>query len=268
MKAISTQQVLCALLMLVSTAAPAESISAAHYADPVMRYGHFALGKPHEYARLVVTTSNGRTAVLTLPEDEVFEDLAPRIVRLAAADETGAILSIVSNRDSGARLVLFRLSDESVVISAQSKPVGSPMRWLNPVGVADLDGDGVGEIAAVITPHIGGILKVYKQDGDALLEIAALAGFSNHVYRSAELALSIPVSVDGQMRLLVPDITRRDLRLIALNPRTANTASLMEIGRCTLAAPLSGALRALSPRDVSVSGTTPQVIALSDCLKQ
>ena len=37
------------------------------------------------------------------------------------------------------------------------------MRWLNPVGVPDLDGEERAEIAAVITPHIGGTLKVYRR---------------------------------------------------------------------------------------------------------
>lgn len=48
--------------------------------------------------------------MLTLPEHEVFEDLAPRLVKLAAG-EPDTILAVVSGRDSGARLVLTSPND-------------------------------------------------------------------------------------------------------------------------------------------------------------
>ena len=88
------------------------------------------------------------------------------------------------------------------------------MRWLNPVAVADLDGDGAAEIAAVITPHIGGTLKIYHRAGDRLEEIAALGDFSNHVYGSAELGLSALLADRNGIRLLVPNGNRTMLRVI------------------------------------------------------
>jgi len=250
-----------AIFALIGPAVGAETITDARYAVPVERYGHFAVGRPHEYARLAVSTDSGRKLTLQLPEDEVFEDLAPRLVRLAA-DEPEDILAIVSRRDSGARLVLIRLSADGLAISAQSPAIGTPMRWLNPVGVADLDGDGRAEIAAVITPHLGGTLKIYRRRGGAFIEIAALAGFSNHVYGTPELALSVPVSIAGGMRLLVPDAARLHLRIIALE-----NGRLVETGRCALSAPVTGAIRLISPGEVSVGVLSGrQVIVLNDCL--
>lgn len=241
----------------------AETITDARYAAPVDRYGHFALGRPHEYARLTATTSTGRKLALHLPENEVFEDLAPRFVRLAAG-EPEEILAVVSRRDNGARLVMIRLSSDGLAISAQSPAIGTPMRWLNPVGVADLDGDGHSEIAAVITPHIGGTLKVYRRRGADLVEIAALAGFSNHVYGSPELVLSAPAPIAGRMRLLVPDARRLNLRIIALEG-----GRLVEIGRCALSTPITGSLRLVTPHEVSVGmASGRQVIATNECLKQ
>ncbi len=224
----------------------ADPIASAHYANPVERYNHFALGKPHEYATLIATMRSGRTLTFQLPDDEVFEDLVPRLVKLTA-NEPEAILAIVSQIDSGARLVLIQPQDGALVISAQSPAIGTPNRWLNPVAVADLDGDGRAEISAVLTPHIGGTLKIYRKNGQHLIEVAALGGFSNHEYGATELNLSTSFSISGRTYLLVPDITRLQLRIIALeNDR------LVEAGRCVLPAPITGPIKSISPLEVSV----------------
>lgn len=224
---------LCVLLVLMAPFAQADRIIAARYAEPVERYGHFALGRPHEYAHLVATTDAGRDAVLDLPADEVFEDLAPRLVRLAD-QAPPALLVIVSARDGGSRLALVGLDGSRLEIVAQSVPIGGPNRWLNPVGVADLDGNGEAEIAAVTTPHIGGVLRVYRRRGARLVEIASLGGFSNHVYGSRQLALSKPARIDGRMQLLVPDGRRESILAIGLTD-----AGLVETDRCRLSEPIT-----------------------------
>lgn len=239
-----------------------ESIVEARYTAPVERYGHFALGRPHEYARLSATTNSGRKLALQLPQEEVFEDLAPRLIQLAPGEPV-SILAIVSRRDDGSRLVIIRLDADGLAIDAQSAAVGTQNRWLNPVGVADLDGDGRAEIAAVITPHIGGTLKVYRKKGGNLEEIDALAGFSNHVYGTTELALSAPVAIAGRMRLLVPDATRLQLRIIALE-----AGRLVEIGRCALSAAVTGPMEQISPGRVSVGLVSGrQALKPEDCLR-
>jgi len=57
------------------------------------------------------------------------------------------------------------------------------------------------------------------------------------------------------------DATRRHLRIIALE-----TGRLIETGRCDLQAPVTGAVRASSPSEITVglfSGR--QIIAIADC---
>jgi hypothetical protein len=251
---------LAATLVLFASDAGAEAITGAKYATPVERYGHFALGRPHEYARLMATTDAGRSLAFQLPQHEVFEDLEPRLVSLAAG-EPKEVLAIVSQRDSGSRLVLIRLIAGRLEISAESPAIGTPNRWLNPVGIADLDADGGAEIAAVVTPHIGGTLKVFRRSGSKLVELAALAGFSNHVYGMSELGLSAPVSVGGRMRLLVPDATRLRLRLVALEG-----GRLVEVGRCGVPAPVTGPIRVVSASEVSIGlASGQQRIVLGDC---
>jgi len=250
-----------AMFVLFASTAGAEMLVGAQYSTPVTRYGHFALGQPHEYARVRATTDSGRSVELQLPEDEVFEDLAPRLVRLEAQDPA-EILAIVSRRQDGARLVMMRLNGDRLEVSAESPAIGIPMRWLNPVDVVDLDGDGRSEIAIVTTPHIGGTLRVYRRSDQKLVEIASLAGFSNHVYGSSELGLSVPISLAGRMHLLVPDTTRQNLRIITLEGDR-----LVEVGRCALPAPVTGATKVVGPSAVSVGLTTGQHrIVLDDCL--
>lgn len=261
MKRLSGLLLLSALFALVAPQVHAERLVDASYAVPVERYGHFALGRPHEYARVTALTDAGRALEFELPANEVFEDLVPRLVRLAR-DQSPELLTIVSSGQSGSRLVMFRLNDGRLEISAQSEAIGTPMRWLNPVAVADLDGDTKAEIAAVITPHIGGTLKVYRRQGPALIEIAALGGFSNHVYGMPQLALSTSMLIGSQTRLLVPDATRRQLRVVGLENK-----GLVEVGRCRLASAVTGPVSVLSRTQIAVGLLTgPELMAPSDCL--
>jgi len=227
-----------------------EHITHAHYAQPTLRYGHFALGRPHEYAQIVANTSRGQRLVFDLPENEVFEDLMPRVVRMGAG-ETPLLLCIVSSRGEGARLVLMGLHEGRLRVRAQSPAVGTPKRWLNPVAVADLDGDGRAEVVAVITPHIGGVLTAYRFEEDRLEPIARTGGFSNHEYGSPELLLSLALPLAGHMHLLVPDHTRLQLRVMALQ-RTAQGPRWVERGRCALPSPIKGGMLADATGSVSM----------------
>ena len=249
-----------AVLASLSALAQAEGITAARYLEPTSRYGHFALGRPHEYARIVATTDGGRQLDLQLPEDEVFEDLAPRLVRMAPGEPV-EILTIVSRRHDGARLVLLQQQGDRLVMSAQTPPVGTPMRWLNPVGVADLDGDGRAEVAMVTTPHLGGVLRVFRREGRQLVEVARQSGFSNHVYGSTELGLSTPAVFQGRMRLFVPDVGRRHLRIMDLQGER-----LVETARCPLPALVTGAIEVVSAAELTIGlGSGRHVVQMDAC---
>ena len=260
MKLLRVAMPIAIMLGLVSPTARGQAITGARYEAPVERYGHFALGRPHEYARVSATTDAGRTLTLLLPDNEVFEDLAPRLVSLVAG-EPAELLAIISSREGGARLAMIRLAGDRLELAAQSPAIGTPMRWLNPVAVADLDGDGQAEVAAVITPHIGGTLKVYRRVGGKLVEVASLAGFSNHIYGSSQLALSAAVSVGGRMHLVVPDTNRLQLRVVALDG-----GRLQDVRRCALPEALTGVVRVTALSEVAVDLSGGQtVVALRNC---
>jgi len=249
----------CVSGFCAESAESAQSIHTAAYRNPIERYGHFALGRPHEYAALVVQTDTGQSHTWELAEDEVFEDLTPRQHRFSAGGPV-ELLTVVSNRSVGSRLVVFGFTNGRLSMLSESKPVGVPMRWLNPFGVADLDGDGALEVAAVVTPHIGGRLTVYRKQGKDLVAFAELPGFSNHRYGSPELAMSAVVDWGGTMRLLVPDTARTALRMIALRGGV-----LTEQGRCALQAPMTGAMRVHGTHVTVQTSLGVQSIAPKDC---
>lgn len=213
-------------------------IALAWLADPTGRYQHGALGDFIEASTLKVRLRNGTELRYPLHDDSVFEDLEPRLVDLDG-DGRDEVLVVRSHTRSGAALAVFGVRDGRLTKLAEAAPIGRANRWLNPAGAADLDGDGVLEIAVVLTPHIGGTLVVYHYTGSAFTERARLPGFSNHVLGSLELGLSaiLDTDGDGHADLILPSADRRSLRAIAFS-----AGELREISAVPLPAPVQGTL--------------------------
>ena len=123
---------------------------------------------------------------------------------------------IRSYLDRGAALAVYHLVEGRIEHLAETPPIGTPNRWLNPAGAADFDGDGRVEIAYVETPHIGGTLRVWELVDGELRQEQAVAGFSNHAIGSRELDLSAVLdwNGDGVPDLAVPANGRRSLRIV------------------------------------------------------
>lgn len=186
--------------------------------SPTNRYAHAALGSRTHAASLHVlaaTAAGDRELSLQLPDDRVFED---RLVRLADLDGDGRdeIIVVEAQEAKGAALVVFSVQGPAaaprLVERARSPHVGS-MRWLNPVGVADFDGDGKLELVSVTTPHIGGVLTLYRYDPPRLVPLAGEGNVSNHRMGAVEQRLAIILASPGAApSVLVPDQSRRVLR--------------------------------------------------------
>lgn len=163
-----------ALLGLMPLAATAEIVSAS-YAEPTQRYQHGVFGETEEWGALAFGLSDGQTMILRLPETRVFEDIAPR---LADVDGDGAPEMIVVETDLslGARLAIY---DEAGFVAATSF-IGQTHRWLAPIGVADLDGDGLVELAYIDRPHLARLLRVWRFQDGTLVEVAQAEGLTNH----------------------------------------------------------------------------------------
>ncbi len=185
---------------------------------PTARYPHTALGSPRHAGSLHVlpaaAASDAIPLSLTLSMDSVFEDRVPRLVDLDG-DGRDEILLIEAVALRGAALVVYGLRDGALVELARGPYAGSTFRWLNPVGVADFDGDGRLDIASVTTPHIGGVLTLHHYRPPRLEPYARTTDVSNHRMGELEQRLAVIVSLpDQRPTLLIPDMQLQTLQAL------------------------------------------------------
>ena len=104
--------------------------------------------------------------------------------------------------------------DENGTIIAEGPAIGKGYRWRHQLAVAPFGENGELELAAVRTPHIGGVVEFYRLNGDDLQIAAELYGFSSHEIGSRNLNMAAAGDFDGDGRteLLVPDLTMTTLR--------------------------------------------------------
>jgi hypothetical protein len=194
-------------------------------ASPTLRYPHGALGAKTHAASLHALVQDGQggwtTASVELPLHRVFEDRVPRLADLDG-DGRDEILVIEADALRGAAVVVWGVepSDQPgtpprLVRRATSPRAGSTFRWLNPVGVADFDGDGKPDVASVNTPHIGGTLTLYHYRPPLLVPFAKAMDVSNHRMGALEQDLAVIMEQPGtRPTIVVPDMTRRALHAL------------------------------------------------------
>ena len=193
------------------------NIRSAWFVSPTLRYQHGILGDAIEAGGLAVEGIDGRRHEFMLGKDSVFEDLLPRLHDIDG-DEADEILVVRSYLQAGAALSVYGLRDGALVQVAEALPIGRPSRWLNPIGAADFDGDMQIELAAVITPHIGGWLVLFRQDGTRLVELGRWFGYSNHAIGSTVLGLAtiLDANDDGVMDIVLPAQDRSILKVVTV----------------------------------------------------
>lgn len=173
-----------ALVIGLTSQSAAQEIVSARYDGPTTRYPHGVLGDDIEYDTLVVRLSDGREMSARWARDIVFEDLAPRVVDVDG-DGAPEVVVVESHEAQGARLAVWGLVDGSLAAKAATPFIGTRFRWLAPAAVADLDGDGLVELAYVDRPHLAKVLRVWRYEAlntgqVGLTEVATLDGVTNH----------------------------------------------------------------------------------------
>jgi hypothetical protein len=169
------------------------------------RYRHGVLGDAIEATRVLYLERHGLDPLrtLALPAPHVLEDIAPRPI------EWGTSTGLLTMRSGplGAQLTVVtadRSKRDALALAALGAPIGTPNRWL----AATTDGR---RLAAVHTPHIGGVLHEYVREGDALRVRRVADGFGTHALGSRELDLA--VWTGGA--LTIPGQDRRTLHVLA-----------------------------------------------------
>lgn len=214
------------------------AVSEAWLVLPTERYRHFVRGNDSESGGLRVRLAGGDVLTLVLPDDMVFEDDRPRLADLDG-DGREEVVVVMSSLREGACLAIFAVRDGSLEMLARTAFTGMPKRWLNPAGIADLDGDGRSEIALVQMPHLMKRLEIWRLEGRRLVRLAASEDVSNHRLGSphTQMAAIADFDGDGVADLAVPSGDRRSIRFLSFAGGT-----LGEIGRAALPAPADGAL--------------------------
>ena len=146
----------------------------AWFQEPVARYGHNVLGNTPEWVVLALKVGD-QEIHHTLPDNRVFEDIAPRLADLDG-DGQAEVIVVESDTRLGAQLAVYDIDGKR----AETPFIGQSFRWLAPVGVGDLNGDGQQDLAYVETPHLGKMLRIWTYQDGALVELGRVSGVTNH----------------------------------------------------------------------------------------
>ncbi len=202
-------------------AAGRESFTRAWLVEPTTRYRHGVLGDAIEAGGLAIEYRGQSGQTLKLGTDAVFEDIEPRVARIGGAER---IVLVKSYLDRGSAVAV--IDPRSASIIAETPPIGHANAWRNPAGIADYNGDGATDIAAVRQPHVVGRLELWSFIDGNLKKTVEVADVCNHVIGSRATRLSATADFDGDGRpdLAIPGFDRRSLRLIAFAPSVHDIA--------------------------------------------
>lgn len=207
--------------------AGSRDIARVWFAEPTTRYDHGILGDKIEAGALVIEADDGKRHTVRLKNDAVFEDLTPRLVDLDG-DGHDEVIVVKSYLKRGSALAVVALRKGRYDIVAETPPLGSPHRWLNPAGIADFTGDGKIDIALVRQPHVVGELELWGYANGHLTETATLPDTANHIAGARALHMSAVADFDGDgiADIAIPSLDRGRLRIVSFAPAAREIASV------------------------------------------
>lgn len=213
--------------------------------DPSERYAHAVLGDNLEATSITLLRTQPETAVsgvIYAPEPFVIEGIAPIWTDLNG-DGQREIIVTLSSSDDGAEIVVYNEAGETLAVGPAA---GQGFRWRHQIAVAPFGPDGELELAAVLTPHLDGVVEFYQWQGSSLQIVANLPGYTSHVMgtRNLDMAAAADFDGDGRVELLLPTPDRLALGAVQ---HTANGAATM--WTLPLPAPLQSNLAVVQRQD-------------------
>lgn len=181
------------------------NLTSARFEADLDVYPHRIMGDIVEKGVLVARDGAGRTYRVDLretgPDHNVFEDIAPRVVD-ADGDGRNDIVVVESSRTEGGQLAVYGLRNGVLTKIAATPHIGTRFRWLAPAAIADLNGDGITDIAYVDRPHLAKVLRVWTWAPGGLTEIASMPGVTNHRIGDAFISGGLRDCGDGPQIVL------------------------------------------------------------------
>ncbi|HSG26511.1 MAG TPA: hypothetical protein VLA32_10375 [Anaerolineales bacterium] len=212
-------------------------------------YEHGVLGDSVEAKSVTVVSEAGEILEsITLFSDQVIEGIAPIWVDMNDDGQREIILTL-SNRRDGAQLAVFSETGEQI---AQSEAIGTGFRWRHQIAVAPFGPNRETELVDVLTPHLGGVVEFFRLEGNTLVKVAEVSGYTSHVInsRNLDLAIAADFNADGRVDLLLPNQRLTHLGIIQ---RTVDGAAVVaeialegNLSSNLAAVPLPGGMLALA----------------------
>ncbi len=201
--------------------------------DPTDRYAHSVLGDDLEAGSITVLEpgEEGAEAAgrIFAESGGVFELVSPLWFEGPNGEELLAITESVTGR--GSRVAVYAPGGGLVT----SGPfIGEAQKWRHLLAAGPFGPGGEVEIAAIRTPHVGGVVEFYGVDTSAgELKVAATRpGYNSHrIYnRNLDTARAGDFDGDGRWELLVPNQSYTELGAIRHEEGGAEVAWTLPVG--------------------------------------
>ncbi|MDQ7027784.1 MAG: hypothetical protein Q9P44_19760 [Anaerolineae bacterium] len=177
------------------------------------RYVHGIMGDDLEGSSLLVLEARddelGIVTQIDLEGDAVYEGLFPMWADVDR-DTTPDLITTVSDSQSGSRIRVYRMTYDGIRV-ADGQAIGRANRWQHQLAFAPFGINGEMELVEVLTPHIGGVVRFYRFNGNEMEIVAQVGGYTSHVIHSRNLDMAVAgdFNGDGRPEIVLPSQDRQ-----------------------------------------------------------